>query len=440
MNFNCFAENCSNPLKYYCACKKNYVYSCSDHINLHTDEGDESEHCIRVMYKKINSDKKASLIDGYQRASDTLLKSQSSIIILINSLIQVLTDFRIKEEQFFREQRVGVEKMIDSLKIKDKELIVPEFIEKNDFLHEELQAYYDYLAEKIESFCKNAKQELSLFLESNKDYNEFYNEKLFDFKGNANMDRNLFYFKTGTKLFVEFNLAKQSPIEFEVGVNEVQGCLGAVCQLPGNKVFHAGGYQPDVSSGYIIDLNNHAVEILQGARGRSFASATYFDNEVYIFAGWHINANLANCDKFNLATRTWSSLANFPAGAVYNVNVLPCREFFILSTLSGNNLYKYYIKKNSYDILTGGVINHAYNIIFRDNDKYYFLAHNLCFISNEFNLGVWTKYSKTLTEPLGCITSKPVTRNRNIYFLSSQARTIYKFDLETEDTSKVLTY
>ncbi|OMJ66875.1 hypothetical protein SteCoe_36139 [Stentor coeruleus] len=440
MNFKCFAENCSNPLKYYCSCQKDYVFSCPEHINQHTDEGDVSLHCIKVMYKCIDSEKKNILINAYQKVSEALLKSQNSIIISINSLVQTLADFKKNTELFFRDQRVGVGKIIDSIKLEDKELIIPELSERKKILHEELQAYYDLLDKKIESFCKSTKQELSLLSELNKDYNEFYDDKIFDFKGNANLDKNLYFFKTGTKLFAEFNVINQYITQFEVNVDEAQGCLGAVCQLPGYKIFHAGGYNPDLASGYIIDLNNHSVEILRGVRGRSFACATYYDNEVYLFAGWHINANLAYCDKFSLATRTWSSLANFPAGAVYSVSALPCREFFILSTLSGNNLYKYDTKKNSYDILTQGVVNHVCNILFRDNDKCFYLANNLCFKSNGENLGIWAKNAKILTEPLGHITSKPVSRNRNVYFVSSQSRIIYKFDLETEDSSKVLTY
>ncbi|OMJ65133.1 hypothetical protein SteCoe_39150 [Stentor coeruleus] len=255
------------------------------------------------------------------------------------------------------------------------------------------------------------------------------------------MDKNLYFFKTGTKLFVEFNVDTLSLTEFEANVNEMQGSLAAVCQLPGYKVFHAGGYNPHLATGYIIDLNNHTIEILQNVRSRSITCAAYFDNEVYIFAGYHINAGLANCDKFSFATRTWSSLANFPAGAVYNISALLCREYFILSCCSGCNLYKYDIKKDSYNILASSVVNYSCNILFRDSGKYYYLANNLCFVSNEANLGVWVKNSKNLSETLNYhITSKPVTRNKNVYFMASHARVIYKFNLETEELSRVLTY
>lgn len=440
MNLKCYAENCLNKLKFYCSCKKNYVFSCSEHINQHADEGEKSQHCIKAMYQKFNSNKKTFLIDTYQRISETLLNTQSSIIISINSLSQALAEFKIKTEKFFREQRVEIEKIIDSLKIKDRELIVPELIEINSFLYEEMQTYYELLSPKFESLCKNTIKDTSNFSEFYKNYNEFYDDNIFDYKGNANLDKNLYFFKTGTRLFVEFNVNTLSSTEFEANVNEAQGSLAVVCQLPGYKIFHVGGYQPHLSTGYIIDLNNHTVETLQNVRARSITSATYFENEVYIFTGHHINENLVYCDKFSLATKTWSSLANFPSGAVYSISALPCREYFILSTLSENKLYKYDTKKNSYGILTSSVVNHAYNTLFRDNENYYYLSNNLCFISNEENLGIWVKNSKYLSESLHYITTKPVSRNRNVYFLSSYSKVIFKFNLETEELFKVLTY
>ncbi|OMJ65048.1 hypothetical protein SteCoe_39598 [Stentor coeruleus] len=315
-----------------------------------------------------------------------------------------------------------------------------------------MQAHYELLFKKFESFCQNIIKDISNFSESYKDYNEFYGDEQLDYKGNANMDRNLYFFKAGTKLFVEFNVDTLSLTEFEANVNEIQGSCAAVCQLPGNKVFHAGGHNPHLATGYIIDLNNHTVEILQNVRGRSVTCATYFDNGVYIFGGYHINAALANCDKFSFATRTWSSLANFPAGAVHNisalpsgasygVSTLPCREYFILSCFSGGNLYKYDTKKDSYNILTSSVVNACFNILFRDSGKYYYLSNNLCFVSNEANLGVWVKNSKNLSETIAqYITSKPVTRNRNVYFMTSNVIVIYKFNLEIEELSRVLTY
>ncbi|OMJ65216.1 hypothetical protein SteCoe_38783 [Stentor coeruleus] len=88
------------------------------------------------------------------------------------------------------------------------------------------------------------------------------------------MGRNLYFFKTGTKLFIEFNINTLSLAEFEVNVNEMQGSLAAVCQLPGYKIFHAGGYDSFLAIWHIIDLNNHTIKFYKMFRGRSITCAT----------------------------------------------------------------------------------------------------------------------------------------------------------------------
>lgn len=236
---------------------------------------------------------------------------------------------------------------------------------------------------------------------------------------------------------MQFDAKNHLLSQFELNVGENQGTIPAVCQIPGCKVFYYGGYDPHLDSGYIINLQDHNIELLPKLRGISYTHATYFNGEVYIFTGYPATAK---CDKFNLSKRTWSNLADFPGGSAYGVSVLPCKEFFILSSNSGTNLYTFNSILNSYNLLTAGVTNASYNLLFRDGNKYYYLSDTIYFVSNQDSLNIWIKAAKGLSGTIRCVTSKPITRKRNFYFVSSHYKIIFKFDLDTEVLSRVLTY
>lgn len=436
MDLKCFVENCQNQLKFYCTCRENYIFSCLGHIGIHADEGDGSRHNIKVTHQELSNERKQYLLDVYRRVSESFIKAQSSIMQSISLTLKTLSDFKDLTEKFFRCERDELQKVVEEIMKSNKEIIVPG-ININNFVYEELLSCNENLIMKFDDLCKKINQEIFIFSESYKKHEEFYENKLDEFKNTQNLDKSLYFFKINTKTFVEFDIDKLILSEYNVDVEENQGSLAEVCQIPGDKVFYYGSYEHNINTGYIINLKDHSVEKIPKLRVRSYVQATYFHNEVYIFCG---HPEIANCDKYNLITKTWSSLADFPEGRACGVSALLCKDFFILSYHAGNRLYTYNYLANSYSVLTSGVENYYYNILFKDRGKYYHLAKCSYFISNENSLGVWTKAAKGLSESLSAITSKPIIRCRKVYFVSSHSRIIYRFDLDTETLSRERTY
>ncbi|OMJ80768.1 hypothetical protein SteCoe_18927 [Stentor coeruleus] len=462
MDLKCFVENCQNQLKFYCTCKENYIFSCLAHVGIHADEGDGSKHNFKVTHQELSDERKQYLLDLYKRISESIQTTHTSIMESISGTIKTLIDFKDSSEKFFRNEREEIQKIMEELIKSNKELIVPG-INISNFVFGELLSYNESLIIKFNDIYKKFNQDINSFSELYKKHDEFYENKLADYKNIPNLDKNLYFFRINTKIFVEFNVEKLSLSEYNINVEENQGSLAEVCQIPGDKLFYYGSYEHNINTGYIINLKDHTAEKIPKLRVRSYVQATYFHNEVYIFCG---HPEIANCDKFNLITKTWSTLANFPEGCVCGVSALLCKDFFILSyhganfpegcvcgvsallckdffILSyhaGNKLYAYNYTTNTYSILTSSVENYYYNILFKDKGKYYHLAKSSYFISNEESLGVWTKAAKGLSESLCAITSKPVIRYRKVYFVSSHTGIIYQFDLDTETLSRERTY
>ncbi|OMJ92625.1 hypothetical protein SteCoe_4635 [Stentor coeruleus] len=435
MDFKCFAENCSNKLKFYCSCKENLIFSCLAHIGQHADEDDESKHVLKAIYKTTDHDRKQYLIGKCEKISEILIKTQSLINQNIISMIESLTALKDATEKYYQNQRNEIQNIIEDLSQNNREVVVPGY-KASDYCLEEIAYYNDNLSLKTNNLDKKLKADLTRFQELYK-VSKFFSINWLDYKSNANLDQNLYFFRKGTKTFVEFDITTNSLSQFEANIQENQGGLPAVCQIPEGKIFYYGGIDPNLNFGYIIDLRTHIFEPIPQLRALSYTHATYYNEEVYIFTG---HPGTVKCDKFNLAERTWLSLSNFPEGSVYSVSVLPCIDYFILSCSSGKKLYTYNFISNNYQLLTSSVENSTCNLLFRDGDKYYYLSKESYFTSHEGNLKIWTKSAKNLSQSILSITSKPVTRNRNVYFVSGKHHTVFKFDLDTESLSKVLTY
>ncbi|OMJ65007.1 hypothetical protein SteCoe_39865 [Stentor coeruleus] len=202
---------------------------------------------------------------------------------IISSTIQELLNLKDATDKFFRSQREEIKLKIENLIKQNTEIVVPELIETKSFLYEEFIVYNNSLIDQIDSYYKKVIDFSTNFSKFYKPYHEFNEDQMLDFKGNANMDNNLYFFRTGTKNLVKFDVTLLSLTEIQANINENQGSLGAACQLPGNKFFHYGGFDPYNTTGYIIDLIDYSLLSVPPLRVVNHASATYFEKEVYIF-------------------------------------------------------------------------------------------------------------------------------------------------------------
>lgn len=99
-------------------------------------------------------------------------------------------------------------------------------------------------------------------------------------------------------------------------------------------------------------------------------------------------------------------------------------------------MLKFKLKESIYEILGSNPGNNC--ALIRDSKKIYLINSNALYLSNETNLNTWT-YVKSLNYSLNLHTSKPVTRKRDVFLLSSYANQIWNFNLDSLDIKLIVT-
>lgn len=439
MEPKCFFDKCKEPIKYCCPCSLDYIFFCLPHMGVHIENSRDIKHPIEFIYRPLSSNLKSYLIQGLNRSCDNILRIKSNIVSILTGGIAQLNSFKEKTEKYFREEYQEIQELIEKITRSNQEFSIPGY-DSNYFLPESFESYLETLCPNINPIINGCTNQINNLLNDFKSYKDFFFDQQLDYSGNANLDENLFFFRNGTKVLIEFDTSNLEVKEHQYNVNQNQGYLAAVCQVPGRKLFHLGGKGSDNSCAYLIDLYNSLVEQIPNSISRSYTSATYYKKYVYIFGGYINNKNSSKCDRINLVTKQWSSLASFPEGPKLSICTLPHKNSIILASDTGNTIYSYNIPNNSYTPITSDVDNYCYNILIRDSGKYYYLANKNCYKSIEKKLQRWVKSAKSLSIDLSYITSKPVTRGRKVYFVSTYSSAVYMFNLDTEDASLVINY
>ncbi|OMJ65973.1 hypothetical protein SteCoe_37345 [Stentor coeruleus] len=420
----------------YCKCSKKYIFLCTMHLQDHLDEKSEADHPIKILYKKIAQDHKADYIESLHILLNITESTLNVTKLSLQSAIDNLKNLDMNIENYFNNQISSLQKMIAAVTTENKEINIPGY-ERSTFADPSFKQHILRVKEKAIRLREKLTFNIKEIVEFLPNIKSNYQEDVLDFNGNANLDEHLYYFKKETKIFVQFNLDELTQKTYDMNVNEPQGTIAAVCQVPDKKVFYCGGHSPNLNTTYLIDLKTWKAEALSECRVRCQTTATYFNGFVYIFGGYSGSASLNNCDKFDLVNKRWINLVN-RAFTTFSVNVLPYPSFFILTGYGANAFWKYDIEGDNYQRLSY-TFEVCYNLFFRENGIAYFITKKDLYVCYDKDGNNWTKSLKCLS--MDCInhTSKPVARGRNIYFVSAHTNQILKFHLETLDLHLVAT-
>lgn len=428
MDFKCSFENCESLPMSYCMCRNSYYFLCTMHFQLHLEEKPSINHSTKPLYISMNEDNKTEYIESFSLlmnlVESTIKIAKSSFETAIESLksLQSTLENHLKRQistlEFFIKEATTENKAINIPGYEGKLLNGPVF----QFNILNLKEQIISLREKLSYNVHNIMEYLPVFLDDN--------EEILDFDTNANLDEQLYYFKIGTKCFVEFNVDELIEKTHQINVNENQGSLALTCQVPGNKLFYLGGYNPNLDTTYLIDLKTFNAEPLPKCRVLSLTCATYFNHRVYIFSGWG-GSPLNACNKYDIIQKKWIILSNCPFAA-QDTNALLFSTFFLLSGQNVNALWKYNIQNDRF-LQLPYKFEIMYSMFFRDEKVSYFINKNELYISHDTQANIWAKHMKELS--IHCIqhTSKPVKRGKNIYFASIYSHKVCRFNLTTLD-------
>lgn len=334
----------------------------------------------------------------------TLVKAKS----IIQTAIKCLRSFDLNIETYFKLQISELEKMIAKSTSYNKEINILSYI-KNPLCDSSFQHHILKIKNKIYGLYYNINMVSNKIIGYLPKFKDYYKKNILDFNGNANLDKHLYYFKAGTKTFVQFDLDELLEKTCNINANENQGSLAAACQVPSNKLFYYGGYCPHLNTTYLIDLKTFHVEVLNKSRKRSLTAATYFKGSVYIFGGQSGKECINACSKYDLIQEEWIDLAKCPF-KVSCISVLPYLEFFILTGQGVNALFNYNLLGDTYKKLPVSVIV-EYSLLLKDERVAYFITKDNLYMSDEKEATIWLLIKKKLS--MNCIqhSSKPVKRN-----------------------------
>lgn len=436
---SCEKLECTEPPKYFCCCRDLQTFLYPAHIISHIDENEGSKNLLQTMYKNISPEKKAYMIEQCTLVSEGLKDIEISFSISFQTAINTLNERKNAMIKYFREKKESLQLIIDKITNENKKIVVPGY-EVHDPYQLNCLNFLKGLTYKIAYETESFTQKLHCYSEEMLEKKDIFGEFL-DFTGNANLDEHLYGFKKGTKTFIEFNTLTLSITRRDLEVDTNQGCLACLCQIPNEKLFYTGGYDPCIYPAIIIDLKTFKIEKISQIRDRAVTFATYYNDFVYIFGGlYSYNTFINFYEKYNLVSKEWVNIAKFPEPDRDYICALPCKDYFILSSFRGNNLYKYNTLEDSYLNLTSSVQNIEANILFRNLKKYYYISSNNLFTSTENNLSLWVKNPKQLSTTLTANTSKPVTKGKFVYIMATYTSQIFKFDLVLEDLFLVTSF
>lgn len=431
MSFSCHQTDCSAPPSLYCNCNNQNTYSCPSHVINHFESDESCKHAAMPMYKKVNPEAKQLEILKLKSLKESLEKSNKYTSEFIKQMIEALNNLLSNVTNYYEKARIVVDEKLETAENKEKVLIVPGFADKV-FHADEFNAYLEEIPKKFTGVLSSSVEGAEGIGKNLKEEQEFYDNvdvDEFDFRSNANLDQKLYFFRAGTKIFIEVSVDDFTIKETLVNVLENQGSLAGICQIPDNKAFISGGYSPHLDSCYLIDLITKSVESLPRCRERSLSSATFINGSIYMFGGFNSKGLLQNSDKFILESKTWVSIANMPL-AQQDTSVLPCKNLLIISTHSANRLFAYILASDSYETLVTGIASHSYNILMRDSGLCYLISGNNVFVSRENEINKWMRVDKTLNMGYCQNTSKPITRGRYAFFCSSHYGKVFRFGLD----------
>ncbi|OMJ69084.1 hypothetical protein SteCoe_33284 [Stentor coeruleus] len=236
----------------------------------------------------------------------------------------------------------------------------------------------------------------------------------------------LYFFKRKTTELIEYDPENyERKIEI-ANLTENQGCLSAICRIPGNKIFHSGGLHDDhLNPTFIINLDTNTYENLPKLKPNHTACATYYKGKVYIFGGHTRFQSAIACNTFDLESKSWIPLADMPI-ATSSTSVLVINDKFLISGYE-NFLQEYNVFTNSFESISEDLYINPINLLIKDDNRICLMSNSI-YVADINDIKNWKHVGETTL--FYSSTSKPVVRGRFAYFSDCNCN-IYLFGLDS---------
>ncbi|CAG9326033.1 unnamed protein product [Blepharisma stoltei] len=203
------------------------------------------------------------------------------------------------------------------------------------------------------------------------------------------------------------------------------------CIIPDTQLFIYGGYIKEYRArkdAIMIDLVSMESKILKSGKKRAGGGLAQFGGQIYIFGGIkNLKWNHIECDKYDIRTNTWISIASLPCGSG-----AVCAEVFgndiLVAGFWLDALYSYSIGKNTYSRLFG-LITEERKMLIVSEGRVWIMCNNFGFFeSQQYGLSRWNRICGVTN--LGLYMTQYVKFENKLYFEDGYMN-VYSFDLST---------
>ena len=424
MDFKCFIEGCSFDPSHFCSCQGRSITLCEAHQKYHCEAYPEPAHQFKPLYREIPASQTQALLAEQQQLLDSLTKIEGAVLNSFSSAAKALAKTSADLSAYFDAQHSLARQRLGAISNFNLGILLPEVRMKHSPLDFLLQCQ-NTLATSATQFCNKITEDAKAVVSQLPQMH-----RIVIVKKAEDLDEHIYFFKQKTKTFVKFDTLNLSVSELQININDVQGFFAGICQISATKVFYNGGYDPYLSTAYIIDLPSKTALPLARCRIRSMVTANYYKKAVYFFGGYNGFEKNDFCDKYDLKENRWVSLAKFPI-VITQSSAIGIGNTFVITTGYDKKVFRYTVDGNQFQELAAVARPALSNVIFRDGDKLFIIAGSDLFKSNLANPTNWERHHNSLAVTISENTSKVITRGRFVFFHCCWNKKVYKFNLDS---------
>ncbi|CAG9314451.1 unnamed protein product [Blepharisma stoltei] len=411
---SCWESNCSARPTFVCPCSGTGVYSCEAHLIEHLKLKSQNPHQPEPQSFNSYSETKQVICDYLMKRNSDLSNYQSRVIdATAQKIKQLKSQLEVAIDEFQRvikENTVLIEKVI-----------LAENLPKNDEINKILFSQPDEALKIISTLSWIDKEKLPDYIQCKFDSPEERNE--------------INIFRDNTKKLLRVNLNDLSHKEIEIPIEHNATVWLSICKLPDNNLFCFQGINAYSSPTFMIYEDNSIRYLTSRPNLCRYASAIYYENEVYSFGGNNDFGYVTTPEKYNISENKWYKIPqNLSVGSI-SCNGFSYKDKIFFVGLNHAKIYIYHVSQNKYSEIPINLTPNAVKILHLIGNCIYVIESNSKIY--EIDADDIQRWRIAGTSPsFGRPVSHFVQLKNSVYFMDNNSY-IMNFDLASKSVRQV---
>ncbi|OMJ72757.1 hypothetical protein SteCoe_28705 [Stentor coeruleus] len=411
-NYSCRAFGCKNSPVFWCKCNVLAKF-CRDHVSEHEDlpNPHKIEDLYMFLYPKIRQEiiaKCQETITICKKTRKQILEDSKKLIESLTKLVSsTMSNLRTTEKLLcgiLHHTQISPGIVMDkSHSLAEKAII--DIFKSQDFTQAPWQIDEDTYKITLKT------------LKAQNNPKKATKKTLDDPNSHLNINKNLIYYiKPDSADLITVDLESFDSIKKTLNLGKIIGQKPAICPVLENHLFIYGGREHTSRSVFIINLITSEAYEKPFGTGRYSASATYFQNKVYIFGGHNGERPLNSCTSFDMNTDKWEALASMPISSISTSSGLFMGKILV----TGYNcdfLYVYTPGSDSFVTCDIQYIMQSHKVVCSSKDGIYIVCSNELRISYDLKVFERIELGRKVLPEKWNLLSYPVEYKGFMYFV-----------------------